>query len=261
MNYRRTNVITAILPMAVIGLGLLASGCCTKRDVAEINDRLSRIEAQGRQTQELTSRMDTLITQAVEANRQLQNDVRYSSDELNRQMTQLMENYADLLSRIDRLSSQQVIKLPLKDSPGVQADIPSGEATTPPEGTQSSAECVDMYDNAFTQVRRGEYEPAINGFRTFLAQCPNHKDVENAYYWIGECYYSQEQYTQAIAEYEHLLKTYPDSPNVARALYKLARCKQEIGKKSEARELFQKLVKEHGGTLEAEQAAQRLKDL
>jgi TolA-binding protein len=58
-----------------------------------------------------------------------------------------------------------------------------------------------------------------------------------------------------------LLNTYPDSPNLGRAIYKLARCKQELGKTSEAKRLYQRLVDEYAGTLEAEQAAERLKDL
>jgi tol-pal system protein YbgF len=162
------------------------------------------------------------------------------------------------------MASNQVIKLPLQGSPGASqpgpGDTTSAEETPPPAATPS-ADCIDTYDKAFTQVRRGEYDAAIEGFRSFLAECPDHSDVENAYYWIGECYYSQEKYTQAIAEYEHLIQAYPDSPNVGRALYKLARCKQEIGKTDEARKLFEQLVNEHAGTLEAEQAAQRLKDL
>jgi len=263
MNHHTKNV-AAIVPMAAIAIGLLVSGCCTKRDVNEINQRLSAIEAQSRDTRSRVDRMDSLMTASVEANRQMQNDVRTSNQELIQQMTQLLENYNDLMARIDMLLSKQVIKAPLKDSPGAQPTTTPGSTQTevvPPPSATPNTDCVDTYDNAFTQVRRGEYEPAIEGFRKYLADCPNHQDVENAYYWVGECYYSQEKYSQAITEYEYLLKTYPNSPNLGRAIYKLARCKQEIGKKDEARTLFQRLVNEFAGTLEAEQATQRLKDL
>ena len=266
MNYRKRNTITAILTVAVISVGLLFSSCCTKRDVKEIMSRLNRVESQNAEMRQTLAAMDSLVTSAAESNRQLQNDVRYSTDELVRMMNQLLENHNDLIARIDMLASQRVIRAPLQSSPGAMQPSPATVDTglaveEPPPAATPSVACIDQYDNAFTQVRRGEYETAVESFRKYLEECPNHEDVENAFYWIGECYYSQQQYTQAIAEYEKLLEAYPNSPNVGRALYKLARCQQEIGKKDEARRLFQRLVEEHAGTLEAEQAAQRLKDL
>jgi TolA-binding protein len=78
---------------------------------------------------------------------------------------------------------------------------------------------------------------------------------------MGECYYRLDQYVAAITELEHLIDAYPESPNIGRALYKLGRCKQETGKNNEAKELYQRLVDDHAGTWEAEQAIERLKDL
>jgi len=252
--YRKAQMITALAAMAVI-LAASFNGCCTKRDIEAINDRLTMLESQSRETLNLVKRMDSLVVSSNESTRQLQNDVRMSSDALAGQLGEILENYNDLMSRIDRMS-QQVIRVPVTSSPGAQ-----GPAEQPPAGSQPSADCIDTYDNAFTQVRRGEYETAIQGFRKFLAQCSTHADAQNAYYWIGECYYSQEKYTEAVTEYEHLIDTYRDSPNTGRAIYKLARCKQELGKTAEAKELFQRLIDQFGGSLEAEQAAARLKDL
>ena len=257
MNYHRIRLVTAIFAMAVICIGLM-SGCATKRDIAVVNERLSRIELQTHQTEKMVADMDSVISTGAEASRMLQNDIRQSTEELITQMTQLLENYQDLMSRIDQMSGQQVIKVSPTSSPGAQA---TDQAPPPSTSQQAEADCIDTYDNAFTLVRRGEYETAIEGFREFLTNCETHTDVQNAYYWIGECYYSQEKYTQAVVEYDHLLKNYPNTPNIGRALYKLARCKQELGKKDEAKQLFEQLVNDHAGTLEAEQAAQRLKDL
>ncbi len=262
MNRCETKSITAIAIMAVIFIGVLFSGCATKRDIDEINARIARVEENTIRTQTSVARMDSVITAGAESNRKLQNDIRYSTDELVAQMTQLLENYNDLMTRIDQLNSQQVITLPPKSSPGAQQETPTGgEAETPPPGPKTDTDCIDAYDNAFTLVLSNEYDAAITAFRAFLADCENHENAENAYYWIGECYFSQEQYVQAIEEYDHLLNTYPASPNLGRALYKLARCKQELGKTDEAKKIFERLVNEYAGTLEAEQAANRLKDM
>ena len=253
--HRELKTITAIALMAVV-LAALLGGCCTKRDIDAINNRLAMLESQTSQTRAMMARMDSLATSSAQSNQQLQNDIRTSTDDLGRQIGQLLENYNDLISRLDRLS-QQPVRLAPNSSPGAQA----GQTSQPPTGPQPSVDCMDTYDNAFTQVRRGEYEAAIQGFRKFLTDCSTSADAQNAYYWIGECYYSQEKYPEAVTEYEHLMSAYPNSPKLGPAIYKLARCKEELGKKTEAKELFQRLVKDFAGTLEAEQAAERLKGL
>jgi tol-pal system protein YbgF len=252
---RELRTMTAVVATAVILIGLIG-GCCTKRDVDAINTRLGMVESQTRESRDMMTRTDSLLTATTESNKQLQNDVRQSSDAVAQQLSQLLENYNDLITRIERLS-QQPVRVSPSSSPGAQAQ-PAGQ---PPAGTGASKDCLDTYDAAFTQVRRGEYEAAITGFRKFLAECSTHADVQNAYYWIGECFYLQEKYTEAIAEYEQLLKNYPDAPNIRGAIYKLGRCKQELGKTAEAKAQFQRLVKDYAGTLEADQAAERLKDL
>lgn len=260
MNRHMTSTVTAILVMAVIFIGLF-SGCATKRDAEEIKSQIAALEAQNRRTTEMVARMDSLITAGAEANRKLQNDVRYSTDELSRQLAQLLENNNDLMTRIDQMAGQRVIKLPPTSSPGAQTDIPAAGPNPPPPTVKSSTECIDAYDNAFTLVRRGEYDPAIEAFRSYLAGCENDENVASALYWVGECYFAQEKYSLAVSEYENLMNRFPDSPNNGRALYKLARCKQELDKKDEAKRLYQQLIADYPGTFEAEQAANLLKDL
>ena len=256
--YRETKLMTAVVLAAVIFIGSF-SGCCTKRDVEAINSRIANLETQSTATRDMVSQMDSLITESTEGNRRLQNDVRTSNDQLAQQLSQLLENYNDLMTRLDRVT-QPVITLPPTSSPGAQTDEPA-TAEEPPRGVAPATDCIDTYDSAFTLVRRGEYETAIDGFRRYLADCGDQPDAENAYYWVGECYYSQEKYPEAVAEYQHLVTTYPNSANLGRAIYKLARCQQELGSTSEARELFQRLVDDYSGTLEADQAVERLKDL
>lgn len=263
MNRHMTSTVTAILAMAVIFIGLL-SGCATQKQANEIMTKMDRLEAQNRETTNLVARMDSIVAAGAESNLKLQNDIRYSSDELSRQIQQLLENYTDLMTRIDQMSEKQVIRLAPSSSPGVQSDIPPGNTSTsqpPPSVARSSTECIDAYDNAFTLVRRGEYEPAITAFRDYLAGCENDENVPSALYWVGECYFAQEKYSEAITEYESLINRYPNSPNNGRALYKLARCKQELDQKAEAKKLYQKLIDDYPGTFEAEQAANLLKDL
>ena len=105
--YRNAKTITAIVAMAVVLAGSFG-GCSTKRDVEAINDRLSMLESQSRETLNLVRQMDSLVVSTTESNRQLQNDVRMSSDALASQLGEILENYNDLMSRIDRMSPQVI---------------------------------------------------------------------------------------------------------------------------------------------------------
>ena len=246
---------TAMLVMAVLLAGLLSPGCVTKRDIEGVNDRLDAIERQNAETQRLVARMDSVIANGADADRKLRADLSSSVEDLQQQVAKLLENYADLVQRLDALRRSQVVKLPPTSSPGADEVPATGNASA------LNAACDRSYDSAFILVRKGLYDKAITGFRNFLDSCPNHQSVANAYYWTGECYYSLEKYQDAVTQFDYLLKNYKSSVNGSRALYKMARSKQELKQKSEAKQLFERLIKDYPRTLEAEQAQDRLKEL
>jgi len=247
--------------MAVMFIGLCLAGCVTKRDMEEVRSSLATVEGQNRETQRLVTRMDSIIATGAEADNKLRNDMRVSVGNLEQQISQLLENYNDLMQRIDNLGREQVIKLPPKSSPGAQTGSASDTTPVEPQPQTPSFDCIGTYDDAFILARKTDYEKAIEGFRRFLEKCGKHENADAAHYWIGECHYSMENYSQAISEFEYLLKNFQGSTKTAPALYKLARSKQELGKTDAARALFQQIIDEYSGTLEAEQAKQRLKDL
>ena len=58
-----------------------------------------------------------------------------------------------------------------------------------------------------------------------------------------------------------MLKNFPKSVNAGRAMYKLARSKQELGQKADAKKIFQQIVDQFPNTLEAEQSKDRIKEI
>ena len=255
----RKNYITAIVMMAAIVVATLIAGCATTRHVHEIRADIARLEAQNLETQAMVSKMETTIASGTSGDGQLRAEMATTIRQLNEQIASLLENYNDLMQKMDEISRKPDMHI-LNPSPGASQP---GTATLqqPPETTKPTIDCTSTYDEAFILVRRGEYNDAIEGFRIFLQQCPEHDYAENAYYWIGECHYSLEKYADAVIDLEYLIEEYKGSPNVGRALYKLARSKQELDKKDEAIALFQRLVDDHPGSLEAEQAKERLKEI
>ena len=261
LNHGR-KLTTAMTIMAVVILGISFSACVTPRHIDEVKAQVREVEAQNRDLRTMVARMDSITVQGADADNRLRNEIAFSMDEMQQQMSALLENYSDLMQKLEQLGQDQNVVHILRSSGGAQTPTgaPTDTAATQPAG-EPTLDCDFTYDEAFILVRRGEYEAAIESFGDFLEACPRHESVENAYYWMGESYYALEKYPDAVVQLEKLINDYKTSPNIGRALYKLARSKQELGKKDEARTIFQRLIDEFPETLEAQQARERLKDL
>lgn len=263
---RTYSVVAFVVVVAAVLCSLVITGCVTPRHMDELNGRLDRIERQNQQTQATLAHMDSLITEGEEADGRLRNELRVTVDQLESQIANLLENYNDLMQQLQVISQQKGIRI--RPSPGAsdtgtyQSGVsPEEQNQGPPPTMRAALDCDSTYDEFFLQLRRGEYEVSIGGFRTFIENCPEHESVENAHYWIGECYYSLEKYVDAINELEYLINNFKSSPNLSRAFYKLGRSQEELGQKEDARNTFTRLTQDFPETLEAEQAKERLKDL
>lgn len=262
---RRKTTATAIITMAVLLQGFWLSGCVTPRRIDELDAHIQEIKAQNAQTQQMMTRIDTTVAAESEGSRQLRADMQVTIDQLQTQISSLQANYNDLLQQINDLT-QALQERRLLSSPGATGN-PSTPVVTdttpgaPPTTEQPSIDCNGTYDDAFVLVRRAEYEKAIEEFQTFIDGCPGNDLIENAYYWIGESYYSLEKYPEAIEKLQYLINNFKSSPNIVRALYKLGRSEEELGKKADAKQVYQKVINDYPGTLEAERAKERLKAL
>ncbi|MFZ5980448.1 MAG: tol-pal system protein YbgF, partial [Candidatus Zixiibacteriota bacterium] len=265
MLYSRRIIPTAVLMTAVAFLALIISGCCTSRDINEVKVKLTEIERQNRNSQELVDRVDSLLAAGTEADAQLRNELRFSVEEMQQQLAVLLENYNDLMARINSLNEGKPTTHVIFSSPGAQtgAEQPVDTSATvvpPAPGSIYTIDCDSAYDESFILVRQFEYDKAIPSFKYFIANCPNHPNDENAHYWLGEAYYSLKQYQDAAVEFGYVMEKYPNSINTDLVLFKLARSKQELGQNKEAKELYQRLADEYPGTLKGEEAKERLKD-
>lgn len=133
--------------------------------------------------------------------------------------------------------------------------MPQPPAPRPLASVQSADE---LYRNALNDYAKGNYELAINGFRSHIEFYPDSSLLPNVRYWLGESYYSQKNYDQAIKELTLLVKQYPDNPRVASAMLKQGFAYLEMGDKSRARTVLGNLLKQFPKSQEARWAKERL---
>jgi len=147
---------------------------------------------------------------------------------------------------------------------------PGNIAATPALGdpTRLSAE-IRGYEEAFALYRGGEYEAAIDRFRSFLQNYGSSDYADNALFWMGECYAKLGDYERAVLTFQDVVKRYPEGNKVPDALYRQGIALLEIGQRSgdqrtydvAARQIFERIVRQHPQSERVVEAQRQLEAL
>ncbi|MBN2245866.1 MAG: tol-pal system protein YbgF, partial [Candidatus Aminicenantes bacterium] len=100
----------------------------------------------------------------------------------------------------------------------------------------------EVYDMAYSDFRKGNFLLAIEGFSIYLEQFSDSPLADNAKYWIGECYFSQEKYSDAVDHFNELFINFPQSDTLPAAYLKKGLSLLELDRKEEALSVFKLLV-------------------
>ncbi|MBK7140904.1 MAG: hypothetical protein IPH75_02345 [bacterium] len=102
----RQNMVTAVLVMAVLLISL--AGCvATKRDVSDIRADIAILKAQNDSANIALRHLDSLAQLNIQSDQQIVSSINNLNDELQVQLSYLLENYNTLLTEINRLRTQR----------------------------------------------------------------------------------------------------------------------------------------------------------
>jgi tol-pal system protein YbgF len=101
-----------------------------------------------------------------------------------------------------------------------------------------------VYSAALATFRAREHGQAVLDFLDFIAKYPRHPLVANAQYWIGEAYYVQRDFRQAMLEFQKVPATAPGSAKAGDALLKIGLCQRQLRDEPRARQTWQRVVRE-----------------
>jgi len=120
----------------------------------------------------------------------------------------------------------------------------------------------DLYQQGLDAIRSGrDYAGGRKLLQDFVAKNPKHHLAVNAKYWIGEAWYGEKKYENAILQFQDVIQEYGDHPKVAAALLKQALAFQALGDKNNTRVILQKVVEQFPLSEEATRAKEVLKQL
>ena len=275
-----------LLPLALIILG----GCATSSDVQklqgeirELQDELAQVKrtSAGKeevqsvnqriadQTQQLLKSNATLVAkvdQIEERGNNAQGSIEqtnYRLDRLAQQMTQSQHDIEDLKAAVARAAAAP------PPTSTVSPAMPTGTANPGPQPAMTevnvpapaSENPMEVYQAAYRDYQRGNWDLALAGFRDFLTRYPESELAPNAEYWIGESLYSQKKYSEAIDQFNRVVDKYPKSDKAPGALLKKGYGYLAMNDRPRAIVQFQYVVHEYPNSRESALAKDRLKQL
>jgi tol-pal system protein YbgF len=247
----------------IIGLALaalVATGCATRASFYRVQDDVNTLrsdvtalrDVQGLTTKEVArtqADLRALQTQVAE----MRTKVSETTTEAERLRTRVAVAEEEL--RKARRVALTPAPQPVPPPPPPAAAVPAEPRPPMPAGRVVTPEVA--YNAALATFRAGEHGQAVLDFLDFAAKYPKHPLVSSAQYWIGEAYYLQRDYRQAITEFQKVPEVGPGTSKAADALLKIGMSYQGIRESASARRTWQRLVREYPSS-EAATRARRL---
>jgi tol-pal system protein YbgF len=208
----------------------------TGRSLTAFTKRQADMEANMDNLRVELQALEGRLEEVTRENRQLR-------DELNLMRDDLSLKTADLE---DRLSEKKATKA-----------SPTPKKSPPPAAIETKP--ADLYKEGLVLVRdKQKFAESRKIFQEFLKEYPKHHLAVNAMYWMGEAYYGEKQYENAILQFQDVIQKYSNHPKAASALYKQAFAFHAMGDKKNARVLLEKLIQAHPKSPEAPRAEKTL---
>lgn len=116
------------------------------------------------------------------------------------------------------------------------------------------------YLKGLEAFKAGNMAAARTSLSQFVEKNPDHELVSNARYWIGETYYAEKNYEQAILEFQEVVKQYPKKEKAPAAMLKQALSFKALKDTKSAQYLLKRLNISYPKSEEAKRAKELLKE-
>ena len=268
---------------AIVLLAGLLGGCATSGDMQKLQSQISELQDElasvkrtasskqevqninqrtAEQTEQLLKSNATLVAKVEQMDERVQNaqgsmeQTNYRLDRMAQQVTAMQRDVDDMKARTAAAST------PAGGTPAMsEVNVPPPASTGGGAPATAAANPIDVYNAAYRDYQRGNFDLAISGFHDFIAQNANSDLTDNAAYWIGESLFSQKKYQDAIAQFDSVVTKYPRSEKVPGALLKKGYAYIALNEKSQGIVQLQYVLHEHPRSPEADLARQKLKQL
>jgi tol-pal system protein YbgF len=255
----------------VVAVAALASAGCVlpdqirslERDVADVRAELEKIRVEQAAAERRLAGIEARAASGDPVRREEFAAVRADMEEVRRTLTALDDRIDRTDRRMDRLSLDIQTNREMAKRPApVPVPVPEGsDAGVPPAVGTATPNPEALYNTAYADFSKGNYELAVAGFQEYARRFPDADLADNALYWIGECRFSQGSYRVAVDAFDAMLERYPASDKAAAADLKKALAFLEMNQVGQAIVQFEHVLSKYPGSDEARVARDRLASL
>ena len=256
MRHARRLAVVAALPLTTAAcFATRADVRVLQQDIATVRTETARADsARVAQLDRVASQLgavnDSLRAMSSRAAR-FQGDARDALRSVGEQLIQVQELTGQSQRRLQELRASMEQRTETAPPAG-GAPVAAVDSTGGPGPNQ-------LYEISLDQFRRGSFATARSGFSDLLRRFPTADVAADAQFYVAESYASERNAAAADSAYAVVVTRYAQSPKAATALYKRARARQAAGRRTEARPLFEELVRRFPRSDEAELARERLR--
>ena len=274
--------------LAILVAGLLLSSCVVtqqdlqmQRDLLEMKRRLGEAERAVKELQDDSSggvraHVETLAGNQADFQAELDGlrvdlqsmqgrtgDQERINDELRQDLTLLRDELSlQVADHEQRLAKLDAGMAAASAAPPAVSPSPTPAVAPPVATTPAGERAPELYDRALKKIREEQdFNAGRELMEAFLKRYPEHDLAVNAAYWIGETYYAEKNYEQAILQFEEIIQKYGDHPKVASAMLKQALAYESTGDQATAKLLLQRVIERYPLSDEAGKAKQKLQTL
>jgi TolA-binding protein len=123
-------------------------------------------------------------------------------------------------------------------------EIAKNAAQAPAEEENPISVSASTYDDALKSFRSHNYNAAAKGFKAVAEGGSGAVLTSRAKYWLGETYFAQKKYNQALPMFQESLKQ-KNSEKKADAQFMIAQTYDRLGSKAKAKAAYEKVVKNY----------------
>lgn len=257
-------------------LALLAGGCVpmerdlrVDQDILSLRSRINTLE-QGIANQ---GQSRETVERQVDGMARRQADLQASQDALRVELQTVRGLLDDATGR--RREEQETLLLTQKDTAlrlgNLDARLLKGEkellelraalaaqAAKAAEPAVAAPAAESLYEQGRDLIlNKGDVSKGRATLEEFVKARPQSELLPNAYYWIGEAYYSEKNFENAIVQFQDVIEKYPTHPKASAALYKQALAFESLGEGKKAAALLKKLIEAYPTSDEAKKAKER----
>jgi tol-pal system protein YbgF len=215
------------------------------------------------------ARLDTMSTQIQGISDNLQETLARMG-KLNQQLTDVQNAIQGIDAKLASSAPPPVAAAPgasaAPGTPGVPPPAPGGAPagagaanSNMPAGAAPSADL--LYSNGLRDLNGKKYDLASQEFGDYLKYYGSTDLASNAQFYLGEIFFAQQQYDQAINAYSKVVNNYPKSFKIAPAHLKRALALISLGEKTSGVSELRMVVKAYPGTDEERRAKAKLQEL